>query len=361
MFNLGAFVLISILSAGSAQAWFRLPCTSPLVQERLDPIVSPGQTPSQHTHTVHGAYNFAANSTYDTLQASKCRSCRVLEDNSNYWFPKLYFQDPSTKKFEAVPNGGLLIYYLQRGDEETLNGGVGLKAFPEGLRMISGDAKKRSFNENAERGTPEELAQRAVQWSCLRYGSGNDGYDGVGGFPTTNCESGYQSRLHFPSCWDGENVDSDDHKSHMAFLSDMDNGKCPDTHPVALVHLFYEVTWDIDTFVDRWSESDGWPFVLATGDPTGYSWHGDFQNGWDTKTQQLAIDNCNNPNDNTINGVIEDCKEITLVDQAEADACNLEPVVDEEYDGPLDKLPGCNPLQLGPEDAAMHTDANCPV
>lgn len=65
------------------------------------------------------------------------------------------------------------------------------------------------------------------------------------------------------------------------------------------------------------------------------------------------------------------------MDQAEADACNLEPVVDEEYDGPLDKLPGfvvhsrhdtdsmtslrCNPLQAGPEDATIHTDADCPV
>jgi hypothetical protein len=30
-------------------------------------------------------------------------------------------------------------------------------------------------------------------------------------------------------------------------------------------------------------------------DPTGYSWHGDFQNGWNQEVLQNAISNCNNP------------------------------------------------------------------
>jgi hypothetical protein len=59
-------------------------------------------------------------------------------------FPKLYFQDPKTKLFEAVPNGGthslvanlacpcsipigLLVYYQNRGDGDVSNGGPGLK------------------------------------------------------------------------------------------------------------------------------------------------------------------------------------------------------------------------------------------
>lgn len=160
------------------------------------------------------------NSTYDTLRASDCTSCRVAEDLSNYCerhhplpvhtqltmhslgFPKLYFQDPKTNKFESVPNGGLLIYYLPRGDEDTLNGGPGLKAFPKDFRMISGSPQARS-SKSVTSGSQEDLAQRAVQWACLRYGSGNSGYEGVGGFPTTTCEAGFQSRLHFPSCWDG--------------------------------------------------------------------------------------------------------------------------------------------------------------
>ncbi|WP_309624448.1 DUF1996 domain-containing protein [Methylibium sp.] len=37
--------------------------------------------------------------------------------------------------------------------------------------------------------------------------------------------------VFFPQCWDGKNLDSPDHKSHMAYPSD---GGCPRSHPVAL-------------------------------------------------------------------------------------------------------------------------------
>nr|AEM76788.1 putative WSC domain protein [Armillaria mellea] len=172
---------------------------------------------------------------------------------------------------------GLLIYYQNRGSMDVANGGPGLKAFPEGFRMVTGDPRKRSFQYPTGLGTQAELAERAIAWICLRYTTR------TGGFPTTDCEAGFQSRLHFPACWDGVNVDSSDHKSHVAFLSQLDNGDCPATHPVGLMKLFYEITWNIHDFAGRWSPSDGWPFVYAHGDPTGYGWHGDFQNGWDVK------------------------------------------------------------------------------
>jgi hypothetical protein len=55
-------------------------------------------------------------------------------------------------------------------------------------------------------------------------------------------------------------------RRQVAYLSGLDNGACPDTHPVSLIHLFYEMTWDIHAFADRWNTSSGqWPFVWATG------------------------------------------------------------------------------------------------
>ncbi len=50
---------------------------------------------------------------------------------------------------------------------------------------------------------------------------------------------------------------------HVAFLSVLDNGNCPATHPVGLMKLFYEITWNIHDFAGRWSPSDGWPFVYV--------------------------------------------------------------------------------------------------
>ncbi|KAJ8514603.1 hypothetical protein ONZ45_g7887 [Pleurotus djamor] len=273
-----------LLSPHLALGWFRLPCTGPLVTDRIDPITAPGQIPSPHLHTVHGGSNFNASSDFNGLRASSCTSCQVAQDLSNYWFPTLYFRDPKTQQYEVVPNGGLLVYYQNRGKGDVANGGIGLKAFPPGFRMISGDPKRRSKQYQEGLGTQAELAERAITYTCLRYTTpSEDVYckffhlssgdidtspciiRSAYGFPGTDCEAGFQGRIHMPSCWDGENLDSTDHKSHVAFLSDLDNGECPSTHPVYLMKLFYEVTWDIHTFSSRWKESDGWPFMYSTG------------------------------------------------------------------------------------------------
>ncbi|KAG9089779.1 hypothetical protein FS749_001061 [Ceratobasidium sp. UAMH 11750] len=364
MFKLSTAFVAALAMASGTNAWFRLACTAPLVQERVDPVVQPGTTPSQHVHTVHGGSGFRSNSTFESLRAASCTNCLIKQDLSNYWFPKLYFRDPKTKKFEAVPNGGLLVYYQNRGTQDRINGGPGLKAFPPGFKMITGNPCSRSKKYAEGLGTQAELRERAVGWICLRYTTPNKDYEGHG-FPTTDCEAGFQSRLHMPACWDGKNVDSPDHMSHVAYLSSLDNGNCPSTHPIGLMKMFFEVTWDIHNFASRWTPADGWPFVYATGDPTGYSWHGDFQNGWDVNVLQNAIDNCNNPNDDTFNGITEACRFFTVGAAADQNKCKIAAAnkeVKETIDGVvLDKLPGCNPIQAGPGDATLYTDKNCPI
>ncbi|KAF8178495.1 hypothetical protein BJ912DRAFT_665000 [Pholiota molesta] len=358
--------LTILIECGQVDAWFRVACsTTPLVQERLDPIVSSGISPSNHVHTVHGGNKFASNSTYDIMRTSSCSNCLVAQDASNYWFPKLYLKDPKTGLFEPVPDGGLLVYYQNRGNSDVSNGGPGLKAFPPGLKMISGNPARRSRKYTPGEGSQEELAERAIEWECLRY-TATTGYNsaatGSGGFPTTDCEAGLNARIHMPACWDGVNLDSDNHTSHTAFLSDLDNGACPSTHPVPFMKLLYEVTWDVHTLASRWNpRKDKWPFVWATGDPTGYSWHGDFQNGWDTEALQNAIDKCNNPNDPTGSGITEACSFLTVVNATLAAECQIPPTVNETIDGQLDRLPGCNPLQFGPGDATILSDSNCPA
>jgi hypothetical protein len=354
-----ASLAVVLASLSGANAWFRVACTGPLVQERIDPIISPGVNPSNHVHTVHGANGFAPNSTYDSLRKSSCTSCLVKQDLSNYWFPKLYFQDPSTKKFEPVSNGGLLVYYQNRGDGDTDNGGPGLKAFPAGLKMVSGNPKKRSKQYAVGEGSQGELAERAIFWSCLRYGTA-PGYDGYG-FPTTDCESGLNARIHMPACWDGKNLDSADHTSHVAYLSGLDNGSCPSTHPVYMMKLFYEITWNVHDFASRWNPAtQKWPFVYATGDPTGYSWHGDFQNGWDTTALQNAISLCNSTPDQRA-GVTEACPYLTVQTADQGNQCRTAVIVNETIDGVLTKLPGCNPIQAGPGDATLYSSSNCPA
>jgi hypothetical protein len=188
------------------------------------------------------------------------------------------------------------MYYLFRRDNEN----IPLVAYPKGFKMIAGNPYLRS-----DQGT---LESRALSWACIDYSHGSAA---TGYIPDKNCPENLRMQLIFPSCWDGINLDSPDHKSHgitpstglmvVAYPSLVDNGVCPSTHPVRLVTLFYEIEWRIQDFQDKWYNSSH-PFVLSTGDPTGYGLHGDFQTGWDVKVLQDALNTCN-----ASSGAAEDC------------------------------------------------------
>ena len=105
-----ALGLLSIVIS-PASAFWRLPCVSPLVVERADPIVSPGKV-SNHVHTIMGGNAFSFAMDYAQTQTSTCSSCTVKKDLSNYWVPTLYYMHQNGS-FEPVgQQGGATVYYL---------------------------------------------------------------------------------------------------------------------------------------------------------------------------------------------------------------------------------------------------------
>ena len=197
--------------------------------------------------------------------------------------------------------------------------------------MLAGDPMLRSYTETKE--------QKAINFACLDFS--NPGPE-TQGFPNKNCPNGLRTQIFFPSCWDGKSLDSSDHKSHMAYPSGVNSGKCPDTHPRRLISIFYEIFWDIDAWKDQWTNGK-WPFVLSTGDPTGYGFHGDFVNGWDIDVLQKAVDGCNDDA-----GVVENCPYFDFFDKNIQKDCHLPNHIHEQTTGWMDKLPGCNAIQSGP-------------
>ena len=229
--------------------------------------------------------------------------------------------------------GGALVYYLQR----QANSSETLYAFPPGFRMLAGNPILRS-----NQGT---LESQAITFACLDYSNPTPQ---TGYLPNKNCPDGLRSQVFFPSCWDGVNVDSSDHKSHVAYPSGVDNGDCPSTHPVRLISIFYEVTWSVDDFKDLWWATNGsHPFVFAMGDPTGYGFHGDFLNGWDVNVLQQAVENCT-----ADSGVLEDCSVFTSQNLLNNNTvCSAAKTFKEPVLGQLSSLPGCNPVSIGPASA----------
>lgn len=326
-----------------AAAFWVLNCGNPVVVDRVDPISSPGKVPSGHVHAVMGGNAFSSNMTYEDALNSTCTSCAITADLSNYWAPALYFRHQNGS-FSSVPNsGGMLVYYLQREDERDTDHAKGIAAFPPGFRMVAGDPwARRLVVDVGNKEAQSTLRARAISFACLGLPAGDHGLTSF--LPNRKCPDGLRVQVSFPSCWDGVNVDSADHASHVAYPSDMDNGVCPDSHPRRIMYLFYEIVYRADAFDGQWGpEGSDQPFVFSHGDQTGFGYHGDFLNGWDTEVLQDAIDGCRGD----IRGA-EDCPALKdhVQPVAKMNKCTKQQEFKEQVLGAgLPSLPGCNPVQ----------------
>lgn len=333
--------------------WGESILSSPLVESRATVILLLDRLVRHAFHclqvTANLGLDFNTTSTYESLQAAYCTSCSIQKDKSAYWTPQLYYRH-TNGLFEEVPHDGTVVYYLDRGI-----GSVNMTAFPPGYRVLSGDAAARSYDAstltygNKQYGG-EPIANR-VSFACL---DSSGPMPETPGFGRMKCSSGLRAQIQFPSCWDGVNLYKSD-QSHVAYLSGIDNGVCPPTHPKTFPHLFFEVIYSVNS-VDQ---SDGGYFVFSNGDTTGYGFHGDFQNGWDVNVLDAAIGQCMGANA-TNAGQIGLCPPLAAsVDPFFSRNCPEQPpIVNETVKGMLKVLPGCNPPTGGPSRAQQNI---CPV
>ena len=243
--------LTLLFFSGTSHAFWRMNCG--IIQTgRIDPIVSPGKV-SSHVHKIAGAANIGLASTYDHLQQASCTSCEIQADKSVYWTPQMYYQH-SDGQFEEVDNKGMTIYYLGRGDKAA-----DIQPFPPGLRMVSGDPLARTYNTSTLTHNNDRPVADRVSFACLDTAPIPESP----GMNRTECKNGLRAQIHFQSCWNGKDLYKED-SSHVAYMSRMDNGVCPSSHPVQLMHLFYEVLYSMDSV-----KQDGGQFVFAHGDTTG--------------------------------------------------------------------------------------------
>lgn len=233
-----------------------------------DPIVYPGQPGKSHLHAFFGNTGINAHSTAASVANTGNSTCRGgTVDRTGYWVPAII----DTRDGTPVAPRVLSIYY------KTGYSGIApsaIQAFPEGLRMIAGDSRASSDLGPAAhfrcQGGPRDNLWTATIPDCLTVEE-------------------LAAGINFPQCWDGVNLDSPDHKSHMSYPS---NGKCPSTHSVAVPEINFSVAYPVpmDHVTTRWRlASDNYD----SSKPAGYSLHADWFNGWKPDIQAAWIKGCN--------------------------------------------------------------------
>lgn len=228
-----------------------------------DPIVFPNQPGAAHLHDFIGAESTNAFSTFDSLRTGGT-ACTLPGDTSSYWVPALY--ENGVRVLPTGQQANALVYYRRIGAPE----GTIVQPFPPGLKMLIGNAHAMSPQENPGLGT-------TIDFRC------GFGTESPLTSPPTQCDTGVMViSFTFPNCWNGENLDSPNHISHMSYPV---RGRCPASHPVTLPRLKTHLRYAVGTGPIGAITWDSGPY---------YTVHMDFFNAWDPTVLQRLVTNCIN-------------------------------------------------------------------
>lgn len=287
----GIRVLIAVavvMTVGGSLAW-ALPGTNarfsskckPSHTEKDDPIVYPRKPGWSHKHQFFGARTTDAFSTARKLRGAPS-SCAEAGDSAAYWVPTLEVGRQTARPKLAQA------YYDAGGKRRDL-----VRAFPPGLQMIAGRA-----------GAERPQATRKVAWYCLGPPGevGRDGnliekgifqaahqYDPVAHPYCADDRASLSMLVRFPDCWDGRRLDSENHRSHVAYSSRERKtryARCPATHPVPVPRIVLAVHYP--------TRGKANPRRIELSSGGVFSGHADFINSWDQSALENLVRRCIN-------------------------------------------------------------------
>jgi hypothetical protein len=236
-----------------------------------DPIVHPGKRGAAHSHDFFGNTSTNYLSTYDSLRAAGT-TCLNPADKSAYWIPTLSWNDRVLKA-----RAGIFYYRGNRHDPTTV------QAHPAGLKVVT--------DRNSH-----------VRWQCV--------IDGGGAFtadPPTRCSSRVLLvRIQFPDCLASGQLDSADHRSHMAYSTRPAGGtynQCLETHPITVPMLVATIKFNLPSTRGEVTLSSD-----EADDPPGSTMHADFFNAWDQTVLENLVKTCINEFDENEPIKPEECR-----------------------------------------------------
>ncbi|WP_235913001.1 DUF1996 domain-containing protein [Croceibacterium salegens] len=236
-----------------------------------DPIVHPGQPgANMHLHIFFGNTRTDANSTYESLRTTGDSTCFNALNRSAYWQPALVGELAGGEDVVIVEEY-TNFYYKRRPKGDPGAEGIPI-SIPRGLRFVFGDP------------------QHPAQFKCVSANEGSNvtRFQGSMQVALAACATGQHLVIlqSTPECWNGSQLDSDDHRSHLAYpIKDASTGwkkRCPATHPYLIPKLTYQRVFTIraDDVKTSWHfDHDVYP-------------HADYMMAWDDLIIDTWTANC---------------------------------------------------------------------
>ena len=263
-----------------------------------DPIVYPGQPGKSHLHQFFGNTGTNASSNYQSLRTTGGSTCTRSTDQSPqrtaYWMPAML-----DGAGNAVKPDWMNTYYKQLPASDpncavTLDASVVGRCvpMPNGLRFILG------YNMATGTGGPADTNSRdywAMGFDCVDKPVGANSYTGVKHtitdiLATGKCPAGAWLRVFvaFPQCWDGKNLDTADHRSHIVMPP---QAVCPGDHPYRIPEVAVSAFFSVDDnfFAGKWHLSSD---EMMPGTVPGSTLHMDYWEAWSDPVKALWQKNC---------------------------------------------------------------------
>ncbi|MGW3991621.1 DUF1996 domain-containing protein [Streptomyces sp. NPDC004830] len=197
-------------------------------------IVAPGvSNGAKHQHDYVGNQSNNAFASDEDLANSQT-TCQNQGDKSSYFWPVLRIQDGSQDIDQGQPGGGQdgnvgkIVEPAEAQLKFVGNRTSDVVAMPKALRIITGDAKSLTNGLN----------NANTAWSC----TGFEDRQVTDKYPICPDGSSVVRTSNFQSCWDGQNIDSANHRTHVDFVEA--DGSCSNGFkaiPQLQVRLVYDI------------------------------------------------------------------------------------------------------------------------
>jgi Domain of unknown function (DUF1996) len=264
-----------------------------------DPLVFHAQPGKSHLHQFYGNLSVNANSTYQSIRQNGGSTCgdpnsSIAVNRSAYWMPAMLDGAGNVVKPEYVA-----IYYkrLPKSDPRCTRsnpGSVGdCVGIPAGLSFITGYNMQGGANDASTLFYCQDSDLGGAK--AIDTGKKSNIADAVAG-----CPVGARLTLNIggPDCWDGVNLDSPDHRSHVShstYVWDPNLGssyqRCDDAHPYYMpqVSIIAFYVTDANFAAGKWHLSSD---EMVPGAAPGTTFHADYVEGWSPNVRDGWLKNC---------------------------------------------------------------------